>query len=764
MLDFRILGPLEVVDPEQKRQVQLGAARQRALLAVLLIHRREVVSTDRLIDELWGERPPATARKSVQVYVSHLRKVLGADLLVTHARGYMLTAEPGQVDLDRLDELVAEGRGAHEAGDNSRASKRLREALALWRGPPLADFAYEDFARNEIGRLEELRLAVLEDRIEADLALGRHAALVPELESLVAAHPARERLRGQLMLALYRSGRQADALKTYREARQALDRELGLEPGPELQQLEHGILTQDPTIAAPPRTRAVRLSRERRGALLVVIGGGLLLVAAIAAIIAFAGEGESAGGPAVANSLAVIDPKSNRVVGTVSTGVDPADVSADAAHVWVANRGDDTATQVDPETMTVLSTTAAGTSVGGLAAGAGAVWIGGSRGSKLVRMDPDVQSTRAIRLAPRPDMFSTSTSLNPVAVGRGAVWVGKSSGGLARVDADSGDVLAKVPVGNSPSSIATGLGGVWIADDTDNTVTRIDPKSVNAVIATTPVGQEPAAVAAGGGAVWVANAQDDSVSRIDPDTAAVTATIPVGRRPTGIAAGGGAVWVANSLDGTVSRIDPETNRMEATVEVGEAPQGVTFAHDLVWVSVRAGAIPPEAPAVAPSGDAARVLIPEDSSTDPALADLGDLERVGATCALLYNYPDRPFPEGASLEPEVANRQPLVSNDGRTYTFTVRSGFRFSPPSNEPVTAAAFARAIERALNPGLRSYGGALVRDVVGAQKYRAGKARHLAGVTARGDTLTVELTKPTENLVERLSTPWFAPSLLTRR
>jgi YVTN family beta-propeller protein len=718
------------------------------------------VSTDRLIDHLWGERPPATAAKTVQVYISRLRKTLGADLVVTHGRGYVLAAEPDQVDLDRFGELAAEGRRALEEGEPGRASRRLREALALWRGPPLADLAYEPFAQTEIGGLEEARLAALEDRIDADLALGDHARLVGELEALCRENPLRERLQRQLMLALYRSGRQADALERYRRVRQTMVNELGLEPGRELQELERAILAQDLALEAPARpTRPERIAARvgvGRGAMLIAGGGLALLAAAVAAVIA--ASGSSAGSElASANSLAVIDPESDGVVASVPTGIDPADVSADANGVWVGNRGDDTATQVDPETMTVLSTTAAETSVGGLAAGAGAVWIGDSRGSKLVRIDPDLQSSRAIQLAPRPDVFSTSTALNPVAVGRGAVWVGKSAGGLARVDAESGDVVAKVPVGNSPSSIATGLGGVWIADDVDNTVTRIDPKSINAVTATTPVGQEPAAVAVGEGAVWVANAQDDTVSRIDPDTAAVTGTIPVGRRPTGIAAGGGAVWVANSLDSTVSRIDPETNRVEAATEVGEAPQDVTVAHDLVWVSVRAGATPPEAPASTSAEDSARVLIPEEpASTDPALADLADLERVGATCALLYNYPDRPFPEGASLEPELAKGQPLVSNDGRTYTFTIRSDFRFSPPSNEPVTAAAFARAIERALNPGLGSYGGALVDDIVGTQKYRAGKARHLAGVTAGGDTLTVQLTKPTENLVERLSTPWF--------
>jgi YVTN family beta-propeller protein len=617
-MEFRILGSLEVL--LEGRQIPLGGPRQRAVLAILLLHRGEVVSADRVVDELWGERPPDTATKTVQVYVSRLRKALGAGVLATRGGGYALEVGADDVDAGRFERLAGEGREALDRGDARGASETLRAALDLWRGPPLADLAYESFAQTEIGRLEELRLAALENRIEADLALGRHAALVPELEALVAEHPERERLRAQLMLALYRSGRQSDALESYRDARRTLVA-LGLEPGPQLRELERAILSQDRAIAAPAPTGVVATLRQRRrGGVLVALGGSLLLAAATAAAIIASGGGDGSE-PASANSLAVIDPESDRVVATVPTGIDPADVSADRDYIWVANRGDDTATQIDPETMTVLSTTPAGSRVAGLAAGTGAVWIGDSRGSNLVRLDPALQSRRSIRLAPKPEAFSNETTLGPVAVGRGAVWVGTTSGGLARVDPESGDVVAKVPVGNSPSSIATGQGGVWIADDVDNTVTRIDPKSASAVTATAPVGQGPAAVAAGEGAVWVANAQDDTVSRIDPDTAAVTETIPVGRRPTGIAAGAGAVWVADSLDGTVSRIDPDSNRVEATAEVGEAPQGVTVTHDLVWVSVRAGATAPETGASASAEDAVRLLIPAGpTSTDPALTD------------------------------------------------------------------------------------------------------------------------------------------------
>ncbi len=221
-MEFRILGPIEVWS--ERRRLPLGGIKQRALLAVLLLHRNEVVSIDRLIDEIWNGHPPATSVKVVQVYVSQLRKALGGrrarsdgeGLLVTRAPGYLLRVEPDELDAERFERLVEEGRRALAAGSPRLATRTLLEALALWRGPALADFALDSFAQTEIARLEEVRLSALADRIDADLALGRHEELVSELEALVAENPLRERLRGQLMLALYRASRQADALEVYR--------------------------------------------------------------------------------------------------------------------------------------------------------------------------------------------------------------------------------------------------------------------------------------------------------------------------------------------------------------------------------------------------------------------------------------------------------------------------------------------------------------------------------------------------------------------
>jgi DNA-binding SARP family transcriptional activator len=249
-VEFLILGPLEAREGGQS--LRLGGRKQRAVLAFLLLHANEVVSRDRLIHELWGERPPETVQTVLQVYVSRLRKSLrsgnGDGVIVTRAPGYLLRLAPEQLDRERFERLAAEGRRAAASGDAVSASEKLAEALALWRGPALADLTYEPFAQVEIAALEEARLACLEDRLEAELALGRQRELVGELETLVKAHPLRERLRGQLMLALYRAGRQAEALEVYQATRRTLVEELGIEPSRALQELEKAILNQDPSL------------------------------------------------------------------------------------------------------------------------------------------------------------------------------------------------------------------------------------------------------------------------------------------------------------------------------------------------------------------------------------------------------------------------------------------------------------------------------------------------------------------------------------
>jgi DNA-binding SARP family transcriptional activator len=247
-LEFRILGPLEV--SRDGRTVHLGGRRQRAVLAALLAHPDEVVPTERLIDEVWGEDAPASAPNMIQAYVSRLRKALGRDVLATRPPGYLLRLGEAQLDSIRLADLVVQAREAMAEARTGEALGLLAEALGLWRGPPLADFTYDAFAQGEVTRLEELRLEAIELRIDGELELGRHLRLADELEQLIALHPFRERLRGQLMLALYRSGRQAEALEAYRTARRTLADELGIKPSPALRKLEQAIRIQDRRLGA----------------------------------------------------------------------------------------------------------------------------------------------------------------------------------------------------------------------------------------------------------------------------------------------------------------------------------------------------------------------------------------------------------------------------------------------------------------------------------------------------------------------------------
>jgi DNA-binding SARP family transcriptional activator len=264
---FAILGPIDL--SVEGRPVPLAGPKQRALLAFLLLHANQVVSRDRLVDALWGESPPPSASESLDAYIYRLRKLIGRDRLARRGSGYVLSVEAGELDADRFELLVASARQAADAGDGRSAVRMLTDALALWRGPAMADVLYQPFAGIPAQQLEEQRLSALEARVEAELGSGGGAALVPELEQLVADHPLRERLVAALMLALYRAGRHADALAAFQAARGRLMEELGLEPGPEVRELQQRILQHDPALAAPRRAARLRGPAARAASLAV---------------------------------------------------------------------------------------------------------------------------------------------------------------------------------------------------------------------------------------------------------------------------------------------------------------------------------------------------------------------------------------------------------------------------------------------------------------------------------------------------------------
>lgn len=365
------------------------------------------------------------------------------------------------------------------------------------------------------------------------------------------------------------------------------------------------------------------------------------------------------------------------------------------------------------------------------------------------------------RIDPRFETVAQKTRIGNVVPGgpgsvatRGsAVWVAPSSGLLSRLSPRSGRVVQRIDPTAGVTAVAVGADAVWIIDRSElaSTATRIDPTGALTPIA---VGRGPSGIAVGEGAVWVADSLDDAVVRIDPRTRAVTTTIPVGGSPGGVAVGDGSVWVANTRDGTVSRIDAASAEVVATIDVGGSPQAVTLANGHVWVTVQPSVRELQVPS--PGGTVRVVAQGDVDSVDPALTYAGSL--LYGSCAQLLNYPDKPAPEGSQLEPEVAQSMPKRSADGKTYTFTIRKGFRFSPPSNEPVTAETFKYSIERSLSP--RMNGPALLNGylggIVGAQAYMEGKAQHISGIVARGNTLTVRLVAPAPDFVSLIAMPFF--------
>jgi YVTN family beta-propeller protein len=586
-MEFRVLGEMEVLAGD--RLLELGGGKQRCVLAMLVLRAGNVVSTDTLIDGLWGERPPATAAKSLQVYVSRLRKALGEDAIVTRSPGYLLAATTDEIDLGRFESLVAEAKS--EAPPEAAAT--LREALELWRGAALADLAEEPFARAEIARLEEQRLAALEDRIEADLALGRHSSVVAELEGLVHTHPYRERLRGQLMLALYRSGRQADALDAYRDARTALAEQLGLEPGQDLKDLERRILSQDPSLAAPSDPELSPSPHRRRANRRALVILGALAAAATAgvtiAVLELTNAETNAPIVAQANSVALIDPARNTLAETIPIGERPTRIAIHGDDVWVLHPDRGTVSHLSRAERAVVGTVGTGGAPSNLAAEERGVWVSDARSGRVTLIEPERLTVLATVRTRQRSLTGPYSDAGLLAIGYGSIWFASGERTITRIDQRKGRVTARiheVETGESDGAITMGAGSVWVAGPIQSSpITRIDPLR-NAVLARIAVPKfRSGGATVAGGLVWIADPGSDQVWRVDPLRNIPVATTQVGIAPLGVVTGHGSVWVANAGDGTVSRIDPVSGRVIATIAVGGSPTGLAVADDGVWVTV-----------------------------------------------------------------------------------------------------------------------------------------------------------------------------------
>ena len=731
-VEFRILGPFEAA--RNGRVIDLPAGKPRALLALLLLRRGEVVSMDALVDELWGESPPQTAAKNVQGYVARLRRTLGDGVLVTRAPGYALQLGDDAIDAARFQAVVEQARHDGPAA----ASDRLRGALRLWRGQPLADFAYESFAQDEIRRLEDLHLAALEDRIEADLALGRHRDVLPELESLVAAHPVRERLQSQLLVALYRCGRQVDALEAYRTARRRFVDELGVEPGPELQALERKILEHDPSLQAPARRgRPTPKRRPRRIGRRGLIAAALAGAAVVAALLALLLPSGSKALRATPNSIGVLDAKHVRAV--ITGGGEPGGIAYGAGAVWVTNTASDQLLRIDPSRRTV-DRIPVGHHPTGVAIGGGQVWVVNQLDRNVSEINP-----RALR---QVGTVQVGNGASAIAFGHGSVWVANATDySLSRIDPDRAKVVATIPLAGVPGGVASGREGIWVASSSTGQLLLVDPES-NRVSQSIGIGNGPRGVAAGGGSVWVANGPDGTVSKYEPSSGHIR-KITVGDAPEGVAYGAGSVWVANSLDGTVSRIDPTTGAARL-IRVGNQPSAVAPVRGDAWVTVLPGRGSHRGGTLRIAAGAGAVPY----SADPkAFSGITQWALLSLTNDGLVTYRRVDGLAGAELVPDLATAIPQPTDGGRTYTFQLRDGIHYS--NGDPVVPADIRRGIVRVLTPG-NGYLASQYTGIVGAQACveKPSRCDLSQGIQTDRDARTIafHLTKPDPEFLYKLA------------
>ena len=571
-MEFRILGPLEVSD--DGRPIALGGQKQRALLALLLLHANDVVSRDRLIDELWEEDPPETARTALQVHISQLRKAVGRARILTQAPGYRAVVGPGELDLERFEHLAADGADG----------AALREALALWRGVPLAELG-DGFARIERGRLEEQRLLALERRIDADLALGGHAELVPELDGLVREHPLREHLRGQLMLALYRCGRQADALDVYRQGRHLLSDQLGLEPGEELRGLERAILAQDESLAAPARAvaaPAAAAARRPKAWLLAAALGVVLVAGATAAGIVLAIRGSSPV-PVRPNSVAALDARSGKAVADIPIGGSPIALALGAGSVWAVDGDHSTVSRIDARTKERVSIGGLGSDLEDLAFGFGALWVAGGNDGTVLRVDPRDDGVQAI------DLGASDAPVFAVRVDESAVWAMRATD-VVRIDPDRNVADGRVAVHSGPIGIGLGLGSLWVSTQ-DEHIVRVDRRTLKQVYAQ-DVGDQAYFPVIARRSLWtiVASGLGDApeVLQLDPGTLTPSSSVAMPRAfPYQLVADGAAVWWVDPDRRAVYRLALSSTRPDLVASLPHHPVAIATDGRIVWVGVQA---------------------------------------------------------------------------------------------------------------------------------------------------------------------------------
>lgn len=771
-MDLRVLGTTEVVVDGAPRA--LGGPRQRGVLADLALHAGRVVMVSELVDDLWGSSPPASAGHTIEAYVSRLRRVLqvegGPSVLVASRSGYRLDVAAEQVDALHFDELVGRGRGALERGDAPGAEGALSAALALWRGAALADVRDCAFAPVAAQRLETDRLGALESLMDARLLLGQHREVVSELKRAITLDPYRERFHAQLMVALYRSGRQADALGAFQRARARLAEDLGLEPGRELRELERAILLQAPeldapilgrrpvlVLAAPPGNNAVQVegptrppdTRPPAPRLPTFMSRRVraLAIASVVVLVAAAGVATLVHGspPLAAATVGLSElTSSGAVTRGISLPSEPGGALAADGSMWVTSPVAHAVYRVDPGSGATGDTIAVGAGASAVAADGSDIWVANTLDGTLSRVSAQTDGVvQTVAVGPEP---------TGLAVGDGSVWVADASAStLTAVNASSGVVTSTEPLGSPPFGAAFGAGSVWVTSPGDNNVTRVQPGGSPQV--ELPVGAEPTAITFGLGSVWVADQLDGTVTRIDPKTDSVVAEIPVGNGPNALAIADGYLWVADSVSSTVTRIDPATNSASPAVPVKDDPLALAAYKDGLWVATGAPAT-----GVAEGGTLHVVQSNPEPSIDPALTypEL-PYQFFEGTYDGLMNYDQVGGSDGLQVVPNLALAMPSVTSGGTVYTFVLRPGIRYS--DGRLVQPADFRRAIERTIvmNPSAAFF----LDGIVGASSCRTGRPCNLdRGITVSANpaTVTFHLVAPDADFLYKLTFEFTAP------
>ncbi|MDT4997389.1 MAG: hypothetical protein QOD45_1457, partial [Pseudonocardiales bacterium] len=735
-LRFSTLGPLRVTAGSD--ELPLGGRQQRAILAVLLINAPTALSVARIAEEIWPERVPAGYVGTIQTYVHHLRTVLepehrgGAWQVITTANsGYRLTVDGETADAITFERLAASGQAALAAGDVTLARQQLARALALWRGEVLTDIADYPFVEPYAARLEEIRLTAREAEVDARLALGEHAALVADLDELVSRYPLREQLQGQRMLALYRSGRQADALAAYRGVHRMLADELGTAPGPQLQELHAAMLAQDPAIGVPSATprfggqsaapgspvrSAQRPSLPRRKVLAGAVAG-LLGCGASVAFYGATHQAPRSPSAVPANSVAVLSPDGS-LHDPVPVGPGPSAMAYGAGTVWVLSGTDGRVIRIDTVTHRVTETIPVGRTPDGIALTAGDVWVANGGDGTVSRIN--ITTNQLVGTMPVGNQPSA------IAVGPSGVWVANSGDdSVQRIDPVTGVAGAPIPVGGRPEAIAVDARTVWVANGADGTVTKLDAATGQPVQGPIGVGSGPAALSATSDAVWVANADEQSINRLDARAGTVAARIGVGDGPDALAMTGHDLWVGNGYDGTISDVDTATNTLRHRFTIGAAPLAMAAVGSSVWVASGPLADPAH---IGGTLTVAGALVPGTAvGIDPSNEYLQSttLRAERLVYDGLVSYHVAGGSAGLTVVPDLATAVPRPSDGGRTYAFTLRTGVRFSDGS--PVHASDVRRGVLRSLTTGAFGSGPAGDVGIVGAEHCAPGTSCDLS-------------------------------------